>query len=352
MQDVSFIDQLKLRASWGKLGNNRIGNYSYQPTYNLNQNYTFGGIVYSGIAQNRLVNEDINWEETTTKGAGLDAAFFGGRLNLTFDYFQRETEGILTGLPIPKFLGDKGDPTVNLASMVNEGFELSLGYRGKVGELEYNVSGHITQTDNKVTDYFEDIQTGGVQIGLPYQSYFGLEAIDIFRTQEQLDAAATHRNNTGLGDIEFKDQLTIDTDGDGIMDEADGVIDSNDRVIIGNRIPKYTYGGNISLSFKNFDFGVILQGIANRDVSVLGNGVRPVQQGDRGMLHQRWVDDAWSEDNPNGNLPRLLQSTFTGLNDDTSTFWVKDLSFFRVKNVQLGLQPSCWSDQQIWHFEA
>lgn len=336
MQGVGFIDQLKLRASWGRLGNNRIGNYAYQSTYNLNQNYSFGGTVFSGIAQTALVNEDILWEETTTTDLGLDAAFFSGKLTFTFDYFERETEGILTGLPVPKFLGDKSNPTVNLASMVNKGFEVSLGYRGKIGELDFNVLGHVTQTDNEVTDYFEDIITGGTQIGFPYNSFFGLEAIGIFRTQEQLDAAATHRNNTDLGDIEFKDQLTEDTDNDGIPDAGNGVIDSNDRVIIGNRIPKYIYGGNIGFQYKGFDLGLIIQGVANRDVNTLGNGVRPIQWSDRGNLHQRWVDDAWSPENTGGTLPRLFQDTFTGLNDDVSTFWVKDLSFFRLKNVQLG----------------
>ena len=202
--------------------------------------------------------------------------------------------------------------------------------------MDFNVLGHITHTDNEVTDYFEDIVTGGTQIGFPYNSFFGLEAIGIFRTQEQLDAAATHRNNTDLGDIEFKDQLTEDTDNDGIPDAGNGIIDSDDRVIIGNRIPKYIYGGNIGLQYKGFDLGLIIQGIANRDVNTLGNGVRPIQLSDRGNLHQRWVYDAWSPENPNGTLPRLFQDTFTGLNDDVSTFWLKDLSFFRLKNVQLG----------------
>lgn len=136
--------------------------------------------------------------------------------------------------------------------------------------------------------------------------------------------------------LEFKDQLTEDIDNDGIPDAGNGVIDSNDRVIIGNRIPKYIYGGNIGLQYKGFDLGIIIQGVANRDVNTLGSGVRPIQWSDRGNLHQRWVDDAWSPENTGGTLPRLFQDTFTGLNDDISTFWVKDLSFFRLKNVQLG----------------
>ncbi|MCG8308332.1 MAG: TonB-dependent receptor [Cytophagales bacterium] len=336
MKGVSFIDQLKLRGSWGQLGNNRIGNYDYQPTYTINQNYSTNGKVLAGVAQTRLVNEDIKWEVTTTTDFGLDASFFEGKLSLTADYFHRETEGILTELPIPNFLGDKSNPTVNLASMVNEGFEISLGYRGKVGDLSYNVSGHITQTDNKVTDYFEDIKTGGTQIGYPYNSYFGYEAVGIFRTQEQLDNAPFHTSSTGLGDIEFKDQFTEDTDGDGIPDAGDGVIDSDDRVIIGKPIPKYFYGGNIGLQYKAFDLGIIFQGVAGRDVNTLYQAIKPLAWDVTGALHQRWVDEAWSQDNPDGELPRMYRTTFHGLSDDRSDFWVKDVSFFRVKNIQLG----------------
>lgn len=336
MSNISFIDNLKLRASWGRLGNNRIGNYPYQSTYNLNQNYSFGGEVYTGIAQTSLVNEDIRWEETTTTDIGLDAAFFDGKLNFTVDYFNRKTDGILTGLPVPQFLGNKANPTVNLASMVNKGVELSLGYRNNIGQLNYNVSGHLTILDNEVTDYFEDIQTGGTQVGYPYQSWYGLEAVGLFQTIDEIEAAPRHQNNTSPGDIQFKDQLTVDTNNDGIPDAGNGVIDSDDRVIIGNRIPGYSYGGKISLELKGVDFGLVLQGVADQDMNTFGTGVRPIEWSDRGVLHQRWVDDAWSEQNPDGSLPRLNQDAMQGLNGNVSSFWVKDVSFFRVKNLQLG----------------
>ncbi|AWW29514.1 SusC/RagA family protein [Echinicola strongylocentroti] len=336
MQSIGAVDNLKLRASWGKLGNNRIGNYPYQPTYSLNQNYAFGGEVYTGIAQTSLVNEDIKWEETTTTDIGLDAAFFEGKLSFTFDYFKRETDGILTGLPVPQFLGNKSNPTVNLASMVNKGVELSLGYRTRIGEVDFDVSGNVTRLQNEVTDYFADIQTGGTQIGYPYQSYYGLEAIGIFQSEDEVENAPRHQNNTSPGDIRFKDQLTEDTNNDGIPDAGNGVIDSNDRTIIGNRIPGFTYGGKIGLGYKGFDFGLVVQGVADRDINTFGIGVRPIEWSDRGVLHQRWIDDAWSQENPDGELPRLNQDAMQGLNGNTSSFWVKDVSFFRVKNLQLG----------------
>ncbi len=335
LKDVKGLDYLKLRASWGQLGNNRIGNYPYQSTYALNQNYSLNGQVYSGIAQTALTNEDIRWEETTTTDIGIDATFFNNKLTLTADYFTRKTEGILTQLPIPQFLGAKTEPIVNLASMENKGFELSLGYRGQIGELSYNVSANVTKIHNEVTDYFADIVTGGTQIGYAFDSYFGYEVVDIFRTDEQLANAAKHRAFTKLGDLEFKDQITVDTDGDGIPDEGNGVIGTEDRVIIGNRIPKYTFGGNIGFNYKGFDFSILFQGIAKRDRNTWDYAITPMNWVDKGVIPQRWVDNEWTPNNTNAILPRMANESQTFI-IETSDFWVKDVSYMRIKNMQLG----------------
>tara|TARA_R110000868_G_scaffold13102_9_gene61706 strand:- start:8723 stop:12118 length:3396 start_codon:yes stop_codon:yes gene_type:complete len=335
LKNVNGLNYLKLRASWGKLGNNRIGNYPYQSTYTLNQNYSFNGQVYSGIAQNALTNEDIKWEETTTTDIGIDASFFNNKLSLTADYFIRKTEGILTELPIPQFLGAKSEPVVNLASMENKGFELTLAHRGQIGEVSYNVSANVSKIHNEVTDYFADIVTGGTQIGYAFDSYFGYEVHDIFRTQEQLDNAATHRPFTKLGDLEFKDQITEDTDGDGIPDEGNGVIGTEDRVIIGNRIPKYTFGGNIGFNYEGFDFGMLFQGIAKRDRNTWDYMITPMNWVDKGVIPQRWVDNEWTPNNPNAILPRMANESQPFIIEE-SDFWVKDVSYLRVKNVQLG----------------
>lgn len=335
MKNVKGLNLLKLRASWGKLGNNRIGDYPYQSTYALNQNYSFNGQVNSGIAQTVLTNENIRWEETTTTDIGIDASFFDGKLSLTADYFVRRTDDILTQLPIPQFLGAKAEPIVNLASMENKGFELMLGYRGSIGDLRYNVSANVTQIHNEVTDYFADIVTGGIQIGHPFDSYFGYEVVDIFRTDEQLTNAATHRAFTKLGDLEFRDQLTLDTDGDGTPDAGNGVIGTEDRVIIGNRIPKYTFGGNFGLNYKGFDFSMLFQGVAKRDRNTWDWMITPMNWVDKGVIPQRWVDNEWTPNNPNAILPRMANESQQFI-IETSDFWVKDVSFLRVKNVQLG----------------
>ncbi len=337
MKNLSFIDLLKVRASWGQLGNNQIGNYSYQSVYSLNQNYSFNGEVYSGIAQNALVDQNITWETTTTSDIGFDLSIKEGKFNFAFDYFTRETADILTKLPIPDFLGAKSEPDVNLATMLNKGFETSAMYRDRQGDFKYSVGVNLTMVNNEVTKYNSDIATGNIQEGHPYNVYFGYEHEGIFQSQEEIDGAPEHAVYTSPGDIRYKDQLTVDTDGDGVFDAADGMINSADRVVIGNRIPKFTYGGNINLSYKGFDLGVVLQGIANRDQDInSSNGIKPVRQGDRGFIHEIWLD-AWSEENKGAVWPRLDRQAMDGMNMNVeSTFWIRDVSFLRVKNVQFG----------------
>lgn len=355
MSDIEAIDLLKIRASWGQLGNNRIGNYAYHSTYALNQNYSFNGQVYSGIAQTSLTNEEIKWEETTTTNIGVDATLLDGKLTFTTEYYIRQTEGILTELPIPEFLGAKTAPTVNLASMENKGFEFTAGYRGSVGDIKYNVSANLSTIDNKVTEYFGDIKTGPIQEGYAYNSFYGYESLGIFKSQDEINNAPTHRANTVPGDLRMKDQITEDTDGDGIPDAGNGVIGSEDKVIIGNPIPKYTFGANLGLRYNGFDFSMLLQGLAKRDKNTYSNAILPMNWANKGVIPQRWVDEEWNADsNPGGVLPNMglnNRDLNTGGVDGSniSDFWVKDVSYLRVKNIQLGydLTASILKDKKI-----
>ncbi|MDN5202121.1 TonB-dependent receptor [Fulvivirgaceae bacterium BMA10] len=341
LKDVSFLSDLKIRGSWGELGNQLIGNYPYQTTYSLNQNYSFGGTVVSGIAQNSLANQDITWETTTTTNIGLDAGFFDNRLEFTFEYFNRKTDGILYELPIPKFLGDKDEPTVNLAEVVNKGWETSVNYRSEISnDFRLNTGVHITKVDNEVTKFFGDTHAGGtfiIQEGQPFRAIRGYEAIGIFQSQDEIDDpnTPTHPGAVGPGDIRYKDQLTEDTNGDGIPDAGDGEINSNDRVVIGNTIPKYLVGANLNVKYKNFDLGIILQGVLDVDTYAGGNfAFQAFNQNDRGLLSKQWLN-RWTPENPT-NWPRLVESSAYDGNRDVSSFWVNDISYVRLKNVQLG----------------
>ena len=341
MQDNPVINNLKLRASWGELGNQSIGNYPYQATYTLNQNYSFGHRSLSGIAQNKLPNPNITWETTTTTNFGIDAGFLNNRLDFTFEYFKKITDGVLFQQQIPQFLGNKTAPIVNLAEVANKGWEFSANYGDSFNEdFNFSIGGNISVVNNEVTKFFGDTFSGGrfvIQEGQPFRAIRGLEALGIFQNQEEIDNAATHPGAVALGDIQYKDQLTIDTDEDGVFDEADGMIDSNDRVIIGNTIPKFLYSANARVNYKNFDLGIIIQGVSDVDTYAGAHfAYNAFQQDDRGMISNLWAEKRWTPENPSDELPRLVSGSSYNGNYQDSSFWVNDISYLRIKNIQLG----------------
>ena len=339
LNDIVWLDNLKIRGSWGKLGNQNIGDYPYQATYTFNQNYTFGGNIYSGIANTSLVDSDISWESTTTSNIGFDITVFE-KLSVTADYFNRLTEDILTRMKVPKTLGDKANPTVNFASFLNTGFEVTANYRDKIGDLTYNVGFNVTQVTNEVTKFLGEIQDLGnfiTQEGLPYQSMYGYVADGLIRSQEELDElnatakelsgdpTAIYLNAAHPGAIKYRDL------------DNNGIIDSNDREVIGNTIPKYTYGFNFSVEYKGFDVKSLFSGIAGKDGYLTGSGVIPFgASGDRGQLPAKWVNSYWSEERPDADLPKLWHVSTYAPNTYFSTFWKQDASFLRLKSLQFG----------------
>ncbi len=350
MNDISWLDNLKLRASWGKLGNQNImlsGNpnyYPYQTVYSLGQNYTMGGSVTSGIASTAVVNSDIVWESTTTTNIGVDATLFG-KLSVTAEYYSRLTDGILIGMQIPKTMGNKTNPVVNLAEVKNYGWELSASYQDKLGDLNYSLGFNISNVNNEVTKYQGEVRSGGNFVtweGHPYQSMYGYVSEGIIRTQEELDAlnakakelsgnnkAYFITNKTRPGDLRYKDL------------DGNGVIDSNDREIIGNTIPKYTYGISLGLTYKGLDFNALLQGVAGRDSYLEGVGIFPMGvNGDRGQIPSEWLTDRYIPEDQStwqtATLPRIVNIGSHQDNYRFSTFWKQDASFLRVKSVQVG----------------
>ncbi|MCY1719370.1 TonB-dependent receptor [Prolixibacteraceae bacterium Z1-6] len=344
MSDIVWLDNLKLRASWGKLGNQNIGTYPYQTTYSLGQNYTMGEAVTSGIASTAVVNSDIKWETTTTTNIGVDATFFG-KLNVTAEYFDRLTDGILVPMEIPKTMGDKTKPVVNLAEVRNNGWEFSTNYQDKVGDLGYSLGFNISNVNNEVTKYQGEVRSGGSFVtweGYAFNSMYGYVCEGIIRTQEELDqlnaqakelsgndGAYYITNKTRPGDLKYKDL------------DGNGVIDSNDREIIGNTIPKYTYGISLGLNYKGFDFSALLQGVQGRDSYLEGVGIFPMGiNGDRGQIPMEWVTDRYIPEDPStwetATLPRIVNIGSHNQNYKFSTSWKQDASFLRVKSVQLG----------------
>lgn len=328
-----LMSGLKIRASWGLSGNDRIGNYIYEQTYNTGLDYTLGnGVVVPAVAVTGLANPAITWETIEQFDIGLDAAFLNNRLFMNLDYFKRISRDILyTNFPIPASIGVGNLAAQNAAGMENSGVELALNYRESFGQLRVDLGGNVTwMADNKVTDLGpggEETITGQdiIRIGAPFRAYYGYRMIGIFQTPEEVADAPVQLGSTATapGDIRYADV----SGPDGV---PDGVIDSNDRVVIGNPYPKWIYSFNANLTYAGFDFTAVLQGLGRVDRLLNANGQTPME-GDRNNALAYWIN-RWTPENPSTELPRLGGAN----NGIVSTFYVQDASYLRLKNLEIG----------------
>ena len=343
MEDLTIIDELKFRGSWGELGNQQINAYPYQATYSVNESYSFGGNVVTGIAQNDLANNDIQWETTTTWNLGLDLTLLQGKINFSADYFNRETDGILVRPIIPQYLGGKDAPFENLAVVVNDGFEFDIFHRNEIGDFRYSAGLNFTVQDNELTQYLSDVPfieadaTGSyvLQAGQPIWAIYGYQNIGIFQTEDEIANAPTYPVTPSPGDLMFADINGRDEDGN-LTGEPDGQINDDDRTIIGNQVPRHLFGANMSFGYKGFDLSVILQGVFDVDTwTGVSSAFWPNDKDDRGQIHSLWTD-RWTPDNPSTELPRIVSAGAYGQNVLPSSFFVEDNSFLRVRNITLG----------------
>jgi len=334
LENSSLIQELKLRGSWGKLGNDNplasasssVLNYPYQSTFSYNNNYPFGGILNTAANQSMYSNSGLTWETTTMANIGFDLAVLQNKLRFTFDYYEKTTDNILYALPIPSTVGFSPSYQ-NAGSMENKGFEFSANYSGQIGEdFKFDVGANLSDVKNKITDlrgtdYMTtdgNNNTFGYFAGTPFGAYYGYQADGIFQTQAQVDAHATQTGNTAPGDLIYRDQ------------NGDGVINAADRVYLGSNIPRFTYGFNLNLSYKGFDFSTLLQGVAKVDISTLVMQRAPVStDGNFKDIHQ----DSWTPTNTSAAFPRLLTAN---QNYQSSSFWINSGSYLRVKSMQLG----------------
>ena len=329
--NVSSIDFLKLRASWGQLGNQNIGNFAFARSLSLSQGYNFGGTVVSGVAQTSLGNPALSWETATMTDIGLDIGILN-TISITADYFVRRTEDVLFPVPISALTGFS-EQISNASTVENVGWELGLTYNENFNGLEVSVGGNLTHVTNEVITLNPNIDIGDVdrlisgrritQRGSPINAFYGLESIGIFQTQAEVDAAPDHsglNSNFGPGDLIFKDQ------------NGDGVIDADDRVVLGKEDPTWTYGFNLRAGYKGFDIAAIFQGAADFD-SYGGEELSDPFFNNAG-LPTRWVD-RWTPQNTDTDIPRLYFSNGPS-NSMANSFFVYDRSYFRLKNLQIG----------------
>ena len=268
LKGVTAVTQLKLRASYGAVGNqNAAPNYGYASVATNNQNYVFGpGQSKSpGLAIAQLSNPNLRWETAVTTDVGLDASFLDNSLTFTGDYFVRDTEHMIAQLPVPDYSG-QAPAAANVASLRNRGLELALNYRNQVGKLQYNMNVNFTRITNVITDLggATPISSGNVlvqignttrtDVGHEIAYFYGLQADGVFHSQAEVDA---YKNAAGAalqpgaqpGDVRYRDT------------NGDGKIDATDNTYLGSATPRFSYGASLNLSYSGFDFKILLYGV-------------------------------------------------------------------------------------------
>jgi len=331
------VGNIKLKASYGILGNQNVGNYQYQTTYFTFQNaYGFNNSGVSGTGYN-FANPDIQWEKAATFNAGIEADFFKGALSFSFDYFDKVTSDILVPPQVPGVFGT-GLPMFNAGKVGNRGWEISATYRHKGKVLNHSLMLNFGDSKNKVLDYGGKERLTGVEElqvilreGLPFNSYVGLKRDGIFQNWDEIKGAAVPEGlNVQPGDNRYVDV------------NKDGKIDDNDKFVFGNPFPRYTYGATYNLDYKNFDLSIFIQGVGKRTMMIRGELVEPFHY-NYGMTMYTHQLDYWTPQNPDARYPRLANN---GTQSNTNNFrrgsdmYLYDGAYARLKNVQIGYSLS------------
>jgi len=343
-QAAPWVSNLKLKASWGILGNQNIGNYPYQSTLATGKNYPFGTGMSNGAAYTTYTDPEIHWESTETKDFGIETGFFDGKLTFNATYFDRYTYDILykPSSSVSSVLGVSISET-NTGEVKNKGWEFELGHQNKLGDFSYQVQGNLSIIDNKVKTLGlgNVLQPNGMTgngstlfIGYPMEMYYGYKTDGVFMSADEVAQWADQKKvtpNAVPGDIRY-----VDISGpDGV---PDGVVDPTyDRTYIGSRIPKYTYSVNLSAAYKNFDFTAFFQGVSG--VKGLLDGYVGYAFNNLGTIQKWQMDGRFNPDSPvrYPAYPRLEIVTNSGTpNTALSDFWTINASYLRVKNLQVG----------------
>ena len=341
----SVVSNLKLRGSWGKLGNQTLSSSlsidgQYYPYINLvsaGQNYTFGGtspVIATGVAPVSGANQDIRWETTRETSIGADASLWKGKVTVTAEYFDKLTTNILLNVPIGAVYGLTA-PVQNAGAVSNKGWEFNVGYNGGKKDFTYTIGANAAFIHNKVLDLHG---TGPIisgytfqQVGYPINSLYGYKASGIFQSADEVAKSPYQNSNTAAGDLRYQDRDGNDT------------INSADRQNLGTYFPKITFGLNFSANWKGFDLTVFFQGAAGvknyMDAGKIGTVSSGAGKPTSALL------DTWTPQNTGASMPRIWYSyTQNDPNGTPSSFWVKDGSYLRLKNLQVGYTlPVRWT---------
>lgn len=344
------ISTLKLRASYGELGNQQIADYLYAAAVASNINYVIGDDQHKwfGAIQTAFASPDIKWENTKTSNIGLDLGLLDNRFNLTFDYFVKKTSDVLLNVPIPGSAGSVSNPIVNAGTIRNSGVELGLNYADKIGELNFNVFGTLSKVNNKVLALGTGTQQlfGGqpthhgasttvTEAGGPISAFYLIKAVGIFNSEEEVKAytgpdGQMIQPNAAPGDIKFLDN------------NGDGQISDLDKVYMGSPFPNFEYGFGLQAEFHNFDLNFFFQGTAGNKIY---NGLRQdLESMSLEFNYSASTLNAWTPEN-HTNIPRAVIDD-PNFNDRTSSRFLESGSYLRMKTLQLGYTFSgSWLDR-------
>ena len=331
MKNLGFVDNLKLRASWGQTGNERIDAFMYLPQYNTS-NVVMNGSLVSAVYQKKMANPDVTWETVEQTNIGLDFGFLNNTIYGELDWYSKDTKDILLALGIPHFIGLDA-PEQNAGVVRNSGVEAMVGFRKTFGEFTFNTSFNLAYNKNEWIDRGGDdknISGYNIQtIGSPLNAFYIYQADGLIANEQELEEyrAKYKSDPRGMSDLHAGDVKLVDTNND-------GTIDPDDRQIFASNIPKFTYGWNISGEYKGFDLSLLFQGSSGANRMMYGEWIEgPSYEAFTGV-HFR---DRWTEENQNGNaeMPRLEAAN----NRNASTynsFFLKKTNYLRLKNAQLG----------------
>jgi len=339
--DLKWLNNFKVRGSWGQLGNQNIGTYPYQALLSLTGNYPFDNTsLSSGVAQTNMSNSNIKWETTTVTDFGFDMTVLKG-LNLNFDWYNKTTSDILRSSQVTNLIG-LGAPTVNNGTLQNKGIEIGITYNnyiksGVFNGLRYYGGFNFEHYKNKLIKYGAR-EINGIRLrveGSEIDQYYMLEQIGIFQSAEEVtNSPKQYADRTQPGDLKYKDQLTIDSNGDGILDKADGVINDNDRVPIKGAFPNFNYSFNLGANWKGFDFSTQFQGVSGVKYFVSEWGVLPFYQGAPPTVD--WLN-SWTPQNHSTTMPIMYWGQgATAIIKRSSTWYLQDATYLRIKNISFG----------------
>lgn len=334
---LPWLNSIKIRASYGKLGNQNIGLYPYQALLSLTGNYPFNDAnLTTGVAQTQLSNPHIKWETTTMTDVGLDLTVFKG-LSVTFDWYRKLTKDILRSSQVTGVVG-LDPPTINDGSLENKGVELAINYQhvvnhGSLEGLHYYAGVNLSHNRNEVVRFGQPEIGGdagwGVngftirEEGVEWDSYYTLQTIGIFQTTEEITKSPKQFNDATVpGDIKYKDE------------NGDGKIDADDRVVMGGRYPKLNYSASLGGNWKGFDVSVLFQGVDGVKHLVSNWGMMPFVQGSPPTT--AWLN-RWTENKPSKTMPRIYWGWSAPDRFRRASSWfLRDASYFRLKNLVIG----------------